>query len=64
VAVGRDAAARSGDDAADDVDERGLAGAIGSEQGKDLAFLDVEIDLLEGLEAAGVGLGDVVDRDD
>ena len=32
------------DDPADDVDERGLARAIGTEQGEDLALADLEVD--------------------
>jgi hypothetical protein len=38
------------DDAADDVDQRGLAGAIGTEQREDLAAADLEADVLEGLK--------------
>src|SRR4249919_123333 len=52
------------DDAADDADQRGLAGAVRPEQREDLAAMDVEVDVLEGLEAAGVGLADVADGND
>ena len=34
------------DDAADDADERGLAGAVGAEQREDLAALDIEVTVL------------------
>src|SRR6202000_3094669 len=53
-----------GDDAANDVDESCLARAVGPEQGKYLALFDVEIDVLQGLKAAGVGFRDAFDRDD
>ena len=43
-------------DAADDVDERGLAGAVRSEQREDLAATDLEVDVLEGVETRRVGL--------
>src|SRR5690606_9048188 len=52
------------DDAADDADQGGLAGAVGAEQGEDLAALDVEVDGLERRVAAGVGLAQAADRDD
>ena len=51
VAVDRDAAARRPHDAAHDVDEGGLARAIGAEQREDLAAVDGEIDGLQRLEA-------------
>jgi hypothetical protein len=44
------------DDAADDADQRGLAGPVGTQQGEDLALLDVQIDPLEGLMAGRIGL--------
>ena len=52
------------DDAADDADQRGLAGAVGPEQREDLAAPDVEVDVLQRLEARGIGLGQVGDGDD
>jgi hypothetical protein len=58
VAVGGHGARGGGDDAADDVDERGLAGAVGAEQCEDLAATDLEVDALEGLKPGGVGFGD------
>ena len=64
VAVRRHRAARRRDDAADDVDERRLAGAVRPEQREDLPLADLEIDLLERHEARGVGLGQPLDRDD
>jgi hypothetical protein len=57
VAVG-DHRAAGVDDAADDADQRGLAGAVGAEQREDLAALDVEVDALQRdrflMEMAGV----------
>src|SRR5690606_25836003 len=53
-----------GDDAADDAYQRGLAGAIGAEQGEDLAPADVEADLPERGEARGIGLAQAVDGND
>ena len=41
--------------ALEDLHERGLAGAVGSEHGQHLALVDMEVDALQGLEAA-VGL--------
>ena len=57
MAVHGDRAAAGSDDAADGADQGGLAGAVGAEQGEDLAAMDVEVDALEGLEARGVGFG-------
>ncbi|MNC89150.1 hypothetical protein D3C83_50500 [compost metagenome] len=45
------------DDAANDVDQRRLARAVGSEQGENLALADLEIDAGQGDQSAGVGLG-------
>jgi hypothetical protein len=39
------------DDAADDADQRGLAGAVGAEQSENLALLDLQVDTLERLQA-------------
>src|SRR5579862_1709702 len=64
VATGGDAAGAGRDDAANDVDQGGFAGAVRPEQREDLAPLDVEIDQLQGLKAGGVGFGDALDRDD
>ena len=52
------------DDAADDVDQRRLAGAVRAEQREDLAAADLEIDVLERLEARGIGLRQIGDGDD
>ena len=51
-------------DSAHDVDQRGLAGAVRAEQGEDLALLDVEVHRFERLQAGGVGLRKVFDRED
>src|SRR5579875_79114 len=64
ISADRDAAARRIDDAADDADQRGLAGAVRTEQREYLAVLDVEIDVLERLETARIGLAEVPDGDD
>src|SRR5213082_3386807 len=45
------------DERGDDPDERGLAGAVGSEQREEVAPLDLEVDALERLHAVSVGLG-------
>ena len=52
-------ARRRGDDAADDVDQRGLAGAVRPEQREDLAAADLQVDALQRLEAGGIGFGEV-----
>ena len=52
------------DDAADDVDQRRLAGAVGPEQREDLALADLEIDVLQRLEAGLVDLRQMGDGDD
>ena len=52
------------DDAADDADQRGLAGAVRTQQREDLALADLEVDALQRLQARRVGLGQVRDGDD
>ena len=59
MAVDRDTALAQIGDAADDADQRGLAGAVRPEQGEDLAAPDVEIDVFQRLEAGAIGLGKV-----
>ena len=51
------------DDPADDADQRGFARPVGPEQGKDLALVDLQIDLLERWMPRRVGLGEVLDGD-
>ena len=51
VAIHQDAAFTGRNDAADDVDESGLARAIGPQQRQDLALADIQVDVLEGMEA-------------
>src|SRR3546814_2343706 len=46
----------------DDADQGRLAGAVGAEQGMEVAGLDVERDALEGLDAVVVGLAQVAHR--
>ena len=41
-------------DAADDADQRGLAGAVGAEQREDLAAMDIKIDALKRLKPGRV----------
>src|SRR6185503_1905920 len=57
VAVRDDRSLGGVDDSADDVDERRLTGAIGTEQSKDFALLDLEIDLLQSLKARCIRFG-------
>ena len=56
VAIDRYAALARIGDAADDADQRGLAGAVRSQQRKNLAALDVKIDIVQRLEAGAIGL--------
>ena len=56
MAADRDAALAQIGDAADDADQRGLAGAVRPEQREDLAALDVQIDAVQRLETGAVGL--------
>ena len=64
VAVDGDRARARRDDAADDADQRRLAGAVGAEQSEDLALLDLEVDRLQRLERRCIGLGQALDGDD
>ena len=64
VAVGGDLALARRDDAADDRDQRRLAGAVRPEQREDLAAADIEIDVRQRLEAGRIGLRQVRDGDD
>jgi len=64
VTADRHLAVSRRDDAADDVDQRGLAGAVRAEQREDLALLDLQVDALQRLAAAGVGLGEALDGED
>ena len=64
VPVGHHRPARRRHDAADDVDERRLAGAVRPEQREDLAAPDLEIDPLERDEPRGVGLLEAPNADD
>src|SRR6185295_11702243 len=59
----RDAARGQAADAAGERDQRGLAGAVGAEEGENLALLDLEADALQRLEARVVDLADVPDGD-
>src|SRR3546814_1856306 len=59
VPVDQDLALGRIDDAADDADQGRLAGAVGAEQGENLAAADLRIDVLQRPEAGGVGLGEL-----
>ena len=61
VAADVDAALAQIGDAADDADQRGLARAVRPEQRKNLAGLDVEIDVVQRLEAGAVGFREIGD---
>ncbi len=63
VTVDGDLAGGRIDDAADDADQRRLAGAVRAEQREDLAVADIQVDVFEGLEAGGVGLVEMRDGD-
>jgi hypothetical protein len=52
------------DDAADDVDQRRLAGTVRAEQGEDLSLPDLQIDALQRLVPGSIGLAQVLDGDD
>src|SRR5205085_1565689 len=56
VTADRHRAGARRDDTADDVDERGLAGAIRAEQRENLALADLEVDVLQRVQARGVTL--------
>jgi hypothetical protein len=64
VAVHEHHARARRDDAANDVDQGRLAGAIGTQQSENFPLEDVEIDVLQRLEARGIGLGQIGDTDD
>ena len=61
VAVDGDLAGSRIDDAADDADQRRLAGAVRAEQSENLAAPDLQVDVLERLEAAGVDFREMRD---
>ena len=64
MAAGQNDASCRVDDAADDVDQGRLSGAVWTQQGEDLSAADVQVDVLERLEAGSVGLGEVGYGDD
>src|SRR5216683_562833 len=63
LAVEDDAAGVGGDEAGEQVEERGLAGAVGAEDAGDLAGLEREGDVLHGGEAAEA-LGEALDLEE
>jgi hypothetical protein len=64
VTVGNDRPFARIDDAADDADQRRLAGAVRPEQGENLALVYLKVDVGERLETRRIGLGQVFDRND
>jgi hypothetical protein len=64
VTISQHYAFRRVDDPADDVDKRGLARAVGTEQREDLTPPYLQVDLPERPKAGGVGLGEAVYGDD
>jgi hypothetical protein len=64
VAIDRHFALCRHQDAANDADERGLAGTVWSEQCKNLAAADVEIDVFKRAEAGRVAFRQVLDGND
>jgi len=64
VSVRQDGSLRRIDDPADDADERGFPRAVGAEEREDLALADFQVDVLQRLEAGGVGLGQIGNADD
>ena len=64
VAIDRHGALRRLQDAANDADQRGLAGAVGAEQGEDLPAPDVEIDSVESLKSGRVSLREILNGND
>ena len=56
--VGRHRARTGLDDAANNVDQRGLAGAVGAEKRKDFAASDVQIDRFECVKTGRVGFSE------
>src|SRR5262249_23944401 len=64
MAADRDTARGRVGDAANSADQRGLAGAVRPEQCKNLAASDVEIDVVQRLEAGAVDLREIRDGND
>ena len=64
VAIGQHSTSTWVDDAADDVDQCGLARAVRAEQGEDFAATYVEVDSLQRLKTGCILFGQVLDRDD
>ncbi|MGF6552097.1 hypothetical protein QFZ96_007233 [Paraburkholderia youngii] len=64
VTVHRHAAFARVDDAADDADQRGLARAVRPEQREDFSTVDCQIDVLQCPKTAGIGFGQIRDRND
>ena len=57
-------AGAGGEDAVEVQHQRGLAGAVGPEQGDPLARVDVQVDAEQRLVAVGVGVGEAADVED
>src|SRR5262245_37439059 len=61
LAIDQHLAGGRSDDAADNVDQRLLAGAVGPEQRENLAPIDVEVDRLQRVDAGAVGFPEAAD---
>jgi hypothetical protein len=64
MAVDGDAAFAQIGDAADDADQRGLAGAVRPQQREDFAALDLEVDAVERPETGAIGFRQICNGDD
>ena len=67
VAGDRDTAMRGNIEAAEEVEQGGLAGAAGAHEGYEIAFVDVEVEALQYLNffaAAAVGLVQTANLDE
>jgi hypothetical protein len=62
MAVDKHLATARVDYAADDIDQCRLAGPVRPEQAEYLTLVNFEVDILERLEATGVGLGQTLNR--
>ena len=59
MTIDGDAAGAEVGDAADDADQRGLAGAVRPQQRKNLAAADLQIDVVQRLEPGAIGFGQI-----
>ena len=64
LAFDQDLAGIARDQAGDDLEQRGLAAAARTEQGRELALGERQVDVAQRLDAVVVGLADVLDFDE